>query len=55
MICFVFQYLESMSEMIMKGIEEANKDLKVEQDHKLVEEVRISFETVMVMLKDNFL
>ena len=37
----MFQYLESMSEMIMKGIEEASKDLRVEHDHKLVQEVCI--------------
>ena len=46
----MFQYLESMSEMIRKGIEEANKDLKVEQEHKLVQEVNIVPEIVMCVL-----
>ena len=46
----MFQYLESMSEMIRKGIEEANKDLKVEQEHKLVQEVNIVPEIIMCIL-----
>ncbi|XP_052263333.1 putative pyridoxal-dependent decarboxylase domain-containing protein 2 isoform X2 [Dreissena polymorpha] len=32
------RYLESMSELVMKGIEEANKDLEYEKQHKLQQE-----------------
>ena len=31
--------MESLSEMIQLGIEEANKDLKEEQQHKIYQEV----------------
>ncbi|XP_060559812.1 putative pyridoxal-dependent decarboxylase domain-containing protein 2 isoform X2 [Ruditapes philippinarum] len=32
------KYFESMSELVRKGIEEANKDLQVENEHKLMQE-----------------
>lgn len=39
-VCLILQYVESMSELIRKGIEEANKDLEIENQHKLQQEVR---------------
>ena len=39
---FVFQFLEAMSEMVQKGIIEANEELQKEHTHRLMEEVSYS-------------
>lgn len=40
---FVFQFLETMTDLILKGIQEAEKGIEKDTENKLYEEVSILF------------